>query len=217
MTAFKHSIPTIIMQRKMAMSSYKALKKMSGHERILFGKHPLKARAKERNITVNTQATQLKNAFGQRKLAQQVKRLTGKQQGAPLQSVNAAAGNSNTDRVECTNKLSIEQAFACEGTRRFSQTNGSPLMQKEFLQRAGYLAELPGAKEILNGTYVPKPGLDPYAVQFLSHLKMETAVSNQPPISKVISTQSYQDSWKNPADHSDIPLFILLQVAETNR
>ncbi len=38
--------------------------------------------------------------------------------------------------------------------------------------------------------------MDPYAVQFLSHLKMETAVSTQPPISKVISTQSYRDSWK---------------------
>jgi hypothetical protein len=69
-------------------------------------------------------------------------------------------------------------------------------MQMDFVQRVGYLAELPGAEEILNGTFVPKPGLDPYAVQFLSHLKMEIAVSNQPPISKVISTQSYRDRWK---------------------
>ena len=60
----------------------------------------------------------------------------------------------------------------------------------------GYLAELPGAKEILNGTFVPEPRMEPYAVQFLSYLKMETAVSTQPPISKVISTQSYRDSWK---------------------
>jgi hypothetical protein len=44
-------------------------------------------------------------------------------------------------------------------------------MQTEFLQRAGYLAELPGAEEILNGTFVPELGMDPYAVQFLSHLK----------------------------------------------
>jgi hypothetical protein len=45
------------------MSYYKALKKKSGQERILFGKRLLKARAKERNITVEAQATQLKNAF----------------------------------------------------------------------------------------------------------------------------------------------------------
>jgi hypothetical protein len=69
-------------------------------------------------------------------------------------------------------------------------------MQTDFVQQVGYLAKLPGAKEILNGTYVPQSGMDPYAVQFLSHLKMEVAVSTQPPISTVISTQSYQDSWK---------------------
>jgi hypothetical protein len=196
MSAFEQSIPTIITRQKTSMSSYKALKKKSGQERILFGKRLLKARAKERNTTVEAQATQLKNAFGQRKLAQRVKRLTGKQRGAPLRSVNAPANNSDIDRVECTDKLSIEKAFACEGTRRFSQTIGTPLMQPDFVQRVGYLAELPGAEEILNGTFVPEPGMDPYAVQFLSHLKMETAVSTQPPISKVISTQSYRDSWK---------------------
>jgi hypothetical protein len=79
MTAFEHSISTILAQRKTAMSSYKALKKKSGQERILFGKRLIKARAKERNPTVKAQATQLKNAFSQRKLAQRVKRLTGKQ------------------------------------------------------------------------------------------------------------------------------------------
>jgi hypothetical protein len=124
--AFEHSIPTILTQRKTAMSSYKALKKKLGQERIIFGKRLLKARAKERNTTVEAQATQLKNAFGQRKLAQQVKHLTGKQRGAPLRSVNAPANNSEINRVECTDKFSIEQVFASEGTRRFSQTNDTP-------------------------------------------------------------------------------------------
>jgi hypothetical protein len=67
MTAFEHSIPTIITRRKTVMSSYKALKKKSGQERIIFGKRLLKAEAKERNTAVETQAIQLKNAFGQRK------------------------------------------------------------------------------------------------------------------------------------------------------
>ena len=69
-------------------------------------------------------------------------------------------------------------------------------MQTDFVQRVGYLAELPGAEEILNGTFVPDTGMDPYAVQFLSHLKMDPAVRTQPPISKAISTKSYRDSWK---------------------
>jgi hypothetical protein len=99
MTAFEHSIPTIIMQRKTAMFSYKELKKKMGQERILFCKRLLKARAKERNAIVEAQATQLKNAFA-RKLEQRVKCLTGKQRGAPLRSVTAPADNSNIDRAK---------------------------------------------------------------------------------------------------------------------
>jgi hypothetical protein len=46
MTAFEHSISTILTRRKTAISSYKALKKKPGQERILFGKRLIKARAK---------------------------------------------------------------------------------------------------------------------------------------------------------------------------
>ena len=117
MSAFEHNITTIIQRRKSAMSSYKKLKKKSGEERILFGKRLLKARAQERNTTVEAQAIQLKNAFGQRKLAQRVKQLTGKQRGAPLRSVTAPSETNDTIRIECNDKLSIETAFAGEGTR----------------------------------------------------------------------------------------------------
>jgi hypothetical protein len=116
MKVFEHSIPTIITRRKMAMSSYKALKKKSGQERILFGKRLVKARAKEGDTMVKAQATQLKYAFGQRKVAQRVKCPTRKQPVAPLGSVNAPASNSNINGGKYTNKLSIKQAFACEGT-----------------------------------------------------------------------------------------------------
>jgi hypothetical protein len=57
MTAFEHSISTILTRRKTAMSSYKALKKKLGQERIIFGKRLLKARAEERNTTFEAQAT----------------------------------------------------------------------------------------------------------------------------------------------------------------
>jgi hypothetical protein len=114
------------------MSSYKALQKKSGQERILFGKRLLEARAKERNTTVEAQATQLKNTSGKRKLAQRAKQLTGKQRGAPLRPVNAPTGNSHINRVECTDKLSIEQAFACEGTQTFLPDQWHPSHAEGF-------------------------------------------------------------------------------------
>ena len=83
-----------------------------------------------------------------------------------------------------------------EGTRRFSQAHEGPLMQPDFVSRTGYLGELPGTEEILDGTFIPGKDMDPYAVQFLSQLKMEDAVRNAKPITKMISTESYQNSWK---------------------
>ncbi len=183
------------------MSSYKKLKKKAQQERVLFGKRLIKARAKDRGTTVAAQETQLKNAFGQRQLAQRVKRLTGKQRSAPLRSVTAPTTN-DTVRIDCNDKLSIEEAFIDEGTRRFSQTNGTPLMQPNFVDRVGHIAELQGADEILDGTFTPPLDMDPYAIQFLSHLKMEPEVRNHAPISKAISTASYRASWKKMNPHT---------------
>jgi hypothetical protein len=196
MTAFRIPLPAIIIKRKSAMSAYKKLKKTASQEREKFGKQLIKARAKAKNTTVAAQETQLKNAFGQRQLAHRVKRLTGKQRGDPLRSVTAPNPLTPHIRTDCHDKLSIERAFAEEGTRRFSQTNSTPLMQPDFISRVGYLAELSGTEEILDGTFQPSPGTDPYTVQFLNHLKMDEAVRHAAPISCAITTASYCESWK---------------------
>jgi hypothetical protein len=196
MTALSPPLRSIIVKRKAAMSNYKKLKKSSDQERVKFGRQLIKARAKAKHTTVAAQETQLKNAFGQRQLAQRVKRLSGKQRGDPLRSVTAPDPITPSIRTECHDKLSIEQAFIEEGTRRFSQTNGTPLMQPDFISRVGYLAELPGADEILDGTFQPAPDMDPYAVKFLEQLKMQPAVRDAAPLSRAISTASYRESWQ---------------------
>jgi hypothetical protein len=196
MTGFQESIPAIVNKKKIAMSEYKKLKKSANKERVKFGQRLMQARATERGTTLAAQERQLRNAFGQRQLAQRVKRLTGKQRGAPLRSVNAPHVTETDQRIECNDKASIEKAFINEGTRRFSQTNDGPLMQSSFVDRVGYLAELPGAEEILDGTFIPDPEMDQYTKEFLAHLKMEPTVRDAPPISRVISTPSYQASWK---------------------
>jgi hypothetical protein len=172
-TGFQESLTSIHSKRKQAMSAYKKLKKEATSEQVKFGKRLIQSRAREQGTTIAVQERQLRNAFGQRKLAQRVKRLIGKQRGAPLRSVTAPHETETEQRIECNDKTSIEQAFIGKGTRRFSQTNGGPLMRPEFVDRVGYLAELPGADKILDGTFIPAPDMDPYAVKFLAHLKME--------------------------------------------
>ena len=69
-------------------------------------------------------------------------------------------------------------------------------MHPDFTSRVGYLAELPGADKILDGTFQPAPDTDPYAVQFLQQLKMQPAVRDAEPISRAISTASYREGWQ---------------------
>jgi hypothetical protein len=138
--AFQEPLDSIISKRKVAMSKYKTLKKVATTEREKFGKRLMQARAKERGTTIAAQEQQLKNAFGQRKLAQCVKRLTGKQRGVHLRSVDAPHDRDSEQRIECDDKTSIEKAFIEEGTRPFSQTNNGPLMQRDFVSRVGYQA-----------------------------------------------------------------------------
>ena len=86
--------------------------------------------------------------------------------------------NDDVTREDHYDHTSIERACKEEGTRRFSQTKNTPLMQPDFVQRVGYHAELSGAEEILEGTFTPSPEMDSYTVQFITQLKMPTVVKD---------------------------------------
>jgi hypothetical protein len=194
MTAFQKTPKEIRTKRQAAISRWKKLKKNAETMRTKFGKQLIKARAKDRNTTVGAQEKQLKQAFGQRKMARRVKRITGKPRNT-MSCVNAPTRTGEGPRTDCYDRQSIETACMEEGTRRFSQTESTPLMQHDFVTRVGYHAQLSGADEILSGTFVPHPDMDPYAVQFLEQLKMQDSVHNAT-LSKAISTAAYQESWR---------------------
>ena len=192
MTAFNETSKTIETKRREAQSRYNKAKKEASTLREQFGKRLMIARAKDKKTTIEVEEKQLRQAFGQRALAKRVKRLTGNPRNT-MRCVNAPSADGT--RVDCFDRHSIEQACMGEGTRRFSQTSSTPLMHKDFIARVGYHAELSGADEILNGTFIPPDNMDKYAVQFLSQLKMQPIVNDQK-ISKAITTDSYQESWK---------------------
>jgi hypothetical protein len=194
MTAFRESLSSIKNKQRQAMAAYKKLKKNADTLREQFGKKLIKARAKERKTTVEVQQKQLKQAFGQRALSQRVKRVTGDPRNT-MSCVNAPQANGAGTRVDCIDREAIERACMEEGTRRFSQTENTPLMHPEFIARVGYHAELPGADEILDGTFQPHPDTDPYAAQFIQQLKMNDKVRGHQ-LSKAISTSSYRESWR---------------------
>jgi hypothetical protein len=116
MTAFELSLSAIETKQKEARKLLKQINKRDDLERLQFGKRLLKAKAKDKNITIQAQTKQVQNAFSQRKLWQRVNRLTGKQRGAPLRSVTAPTDDDDDVRTDCQDKISIEQAFTGEGT-----------------------------------------------------------------------------------------------------
>jgi hypothetical protein len=111
-----------------------------------------------------------------------------------MSCVNAPI-NGTSNRIDCHDKAAIETACMEEGTRRFSQTESTPLMQPAFVARVGYHAELAGADEILQGTFQIPDNMDRYTSEFITQLKMQDTVKHHP-ISKAISTESYRESWK---------------------
>jgi hypothetical protein len=103
-----------------------------------------------------------------------------------------AAGN----RVEYTSKEDIEEGCNGGNSRCFSQTAGTPFMTQLFFKDFGYLAQGTATSSVLDGTYLPAPGTDIYAVKLLKQLKMDPAVANAPPMKVVFSIQQHIRGWK---------------------
>jgi hypothetical protein len=103
-----------------------------------------------------------------------------------------AAGNW----VEYTSKEDIEEGCKGENSRRFSQTAGTPFMTQPLLNDFGYLAQGAAISSVLDGTYLPAPGTDLYAIKLLKQLKMDPAVVNAPPMKVVFSIQQHIRRWK---------------------
>jgi hypothetical protein len=103
-----------------------------------------------------------------------------------------AAGNW----VEYTSKEDIEEGCKGENSRHFSQTAGTPFMTQPLLNDFGYLAQGAATSSVLDGTYLPAPGTDLYAIKLLKQLKMDPAVVKAPPMKVVFSIQQHIRGWR---------------------
>jgi hypothetical protein len=79
----------------------------------------------------------------------------------------------DNERIECTTKYSMETACILENERRFSQTEDTPPMSAELLDRIGEVAEEEGAEQILAGTFIPPLGCDPYMQDLIEEMRMD--------------------------------------------
>ena len=63
-------------------------------------------------------------------------------------------------------------------------------MMPSFLNDFGYLADTPAALSVIEGTYVPPAGTDPYLVELLSCLEMPPSIQASPPFPFVVNEKN---------------------------
>jgi hypothetical protein len=130
----------------------------------------------------------------QRKQARNVKRMNHKLKSFGTSRI--IAPNSEGRWVEFTSQEDIEAGCEWENKRRFLQTADTPFMVSPLLEDFGYLARGPATAAVLDGTYTPPPGTDPYAIKLLRELRMSPAVVASPPMKVIFSVQDHIKGWR---------------------
>jgi hypothetical protein len=130
----------------------------------------------------------------QRRQAWNVKRMNNKLKSFGTSRIVAPDYDGNW--VEFTSKEDIEAGCQWENSRRFSQTSSTPFMTYPLVDEFGYLAQGPATNAVLQGTYIPPPGTDPYAKKILKELKMDSRVAAAPPMKVVFSVDQHIKGWR---------------------
>ena len=176
-----------------AFSEYWDLKRQSKELRKSF----LHGKAKELALTLKQDETNIYNQLilreQQRSSARKVKFVLQKVLGNGVTKISLL--NNDGQWEETTNKLHIEQGCADKNTSKYRQTQDTPFMQGQLAQDVGYLGNTAAAQAILDGTYNPPPGTNPYTTEFINELQYDRNALNNPPL-ETLPTDDYIHGWK---------------------
>ena len=108
-------------------------------------------------------------------------------------------GPDGTGRVEYSTKEEMEQVIMDQNTARFWQANAMPPLNPPFSDKVGFLAEGPGAEEILSTGKLTlnegDPPLDEYLEKLLTHLKRPDNVPTLSLWDVRITKEKHIHSW----------------------
>ncbi|CAB9513818.1 expressed unknown protein [Seminavis robusta] len=103
----------------------------------------------------------------------------------------------------CDTQTSLVDASIDEATARFTRaTDISPFMTDPLLSEVGPMAELPGADEILAGTFECPPETDQYTQLLIQHLATPPEVMAAGDIPLDIPLKEHQRAWKQQNHHT---------------
>ena len=107
--------------------------------------------------------------------------LQARQSGLASRTVRGRNNKKGLRRATVTNSITglvtvldteeaLNLAAANSNRRPQQQCEQTPFMQEPLLSLVGHLADGPAVKSILDGTFVPPAGLNPYTVELLEGL-----------------------------------------------
>jgi hypothetical protein len=191
--AFSYSKEGVETKLAEAHKKYRVAKKNAVVWRDEFMVTLADARAEKNNTSQEQELKLLRRGTDQKTQARNVKRMLKKLgQNATTKLYYTSDGN----RIECTDKASMEDACIAENTSRFSQAEGTPPMTEPLVSELGYLADTDAAESILNGNYDIPEGLDPYAALLISELRMPTSIRNAALVAPCVTTEDHSQGWK---------------------
>jgi hypothetical protein len=166
--AFHINLLEAQLKRNQAQTEWLAAIKKSPDLRRDWLKSLSEARAAKNKTEPESELKHLKQREKQREEARRRKTITGK--GADkakttklyYSELDPVTGEVVAN-VECIDKDSMDAACIKENKTRMTRALRSPFAKSPLLEDFGYLADTEAAQAVLDGTYDPPAGIDPYA------------------------------------------------------
>jgi len=106
--------------------------------------------------------------------------IRGRNKKAP--AVRAIATGLDGVNYEVDTHEAIVEAAAPSFLIRQKQTEDTPFIMSPLLDDLVYLTDSPAADEIIKGRYIPPPGIDLYACEFIEVLAMPASIRAKGPV-----------------------------------
>ena len=110
--------------------------------------------------------------------------------------VRAIAMANDGTKFEVDTQAGLIAAATPSFLKRQQQTEQTPFMTVPLLSEIGYLADGPAVDSIIDGRYIPPPGTDPYACEFIAALEMPASIRAKGPVNYIATLEEPRDGWK---------------------
>ena len=176
--------------KRARINFYAFVKNNAKSEREIFIERLAAANAAKNNLKKGSVLRRILHEEDQRI---QNRKMSGTFKKTKMQRLDSVEVFHNGEWVEVTQPTNLTEAIRQENNRKYSSTNNTPLMEKSYHESLGYLGELVGANDVLNGTYAFPPHADRYERDMLQYLARTEGAQDLPVL---VTDEEYQTAWR---------------------